>query len=305
VLESYLDFYDGPPPVDRLVFRFIQDTQQAIEQYRRGEISIMSVSGEMAGEIPSDEIIVGPSFSTQFINFNLELDTPFKNKKVRQAVNHIIDCGEYTQDVLKGQALASHGIFPPGMDVYDKDMSGYSFDIAEARALMERAGYPHGLDRSYTLDMMEGGNITEAGEYFKKCFAEIGITVEPNPMPFKDMLDKICRHESILAMTSWVGGNGDPDQFVYPLFHSRSTPRTGNASFFRNEDIDRLIEQARAERNAKRRCEMYRLIESRIIDEAPWVFLSHQTSRYAVSNQIGGFQVDPGCIVRFRYLWCR
>ncbi|UCC12365.1 MAG: hypothetical protein JSW02_02180 [candidate division WOR-3 bacterium] len=305
VLESYLDFYDGPPPVDRLVFRFIQDTQQAIEQYRRGEISVMSVSGENAGGMPSDEIIVGPSFSTQFITFNLELDTPFKNKKVRQALNYIIDCDEYTQDVLQGQALPSHGIFPPGMDVYDEAIRGYPCDSAKARALMEQAGYPDGLDRSYTLDMMEGGSVTDAGEYFKKRFAEIGITVEPNPMSFKDMLDKICRRESILAMTSWIGGNGDPDSFVYPLFHSKSMPRTGNASFFRNEDIDRLIEQARAERNAKKRCEIYRDIESRIIDEAPWVFLSHQTSRYVVSKQIGGFQVDPGCIVRFRYLWCR
>jgi len=305
VLESYLDFYDGIPPIDRIVFTLVQDTQEAIEMYRRGDISIMSVPAEMDKEFSPDDMITGPSFSTQFINFNLGLATPFKDKRVRQAMNYVIDNDEYTQDILHGQALPSHGVFPPSMDVYDAHQPGYPCDVAKARALMEQAGFPDGLDEVFVLDMIEGSNTIESGEYFKQCFARIGISIEPNPMPFKDLLDKICRAESVMALITWVGGNGDPDEFAYPLFHSKSMARAGNASFYRNDAVDQLIEKARAERNVNKRCELYRLMESRMIDDAPWIFLSHLTSRYAVHHNVGGFRVDPGCIVRFRYLWCR
>jgi ABC-type oligopeptide transport system substrate-binding subunit len=39
-------------------------------------------------------------------------------------------------------------------------------------------------------------------------------------------------------MKSWVSDNGDPDNFLFPLFHSRSFGRAGNSSWYANPVVD-------------------------------------------------------------------
>ena len=104
-------------------------------------------------------------------------------------------------------------------------------------------------------------------------------------------------------MRGWVSDNGDPDNFLYPLFHSTSFGRPGNTSFYRSDGADRLIEQARAERNGAKRNSMYQRVEELIVEDAPWIFLCHGVDSYAVSKNVHGFQIDPFGLVRFRYLW--
>lgn len=303
VLDIFPDFYDGRAPVDQLIFKIIPDKQEACERFLHGEIDMMQVTADMIKRLESTKIVSGSILSTQYVGINVKIDTPFKHKEVRQAMNCVINKREFAEVVMDGQALPGYGVFPPGMPVYNKNLAGYTVNLDRAKDLMKKAGFGNGIDGTFLFDISEGDTAIRRAEYIQKCLSDIGIQLTLNPMPWRDFLEKGYRGQSILCMKSWVSDNGDPDNFLYPLFHSKSFGRTGNTSFYRNREVDTMIEQARIERNAKKRKELYRTIEKIIVDDAPWIFLSHGVDTYAVNNTVGGFKVDPFGIIRFRYLW--
>lgn len=303
VLDAFEDFFDGRPPIDRVVVKIISDNQEAVSRFKSGDISLMQVSPDIVQEFDSADIVSGPGLSTEYIAINVALDTPFKNRKVRQAMNHSIDKDYFTTVLMNGDALPAYGVFPPGMFVYNKNLIGYRYDIAKAKQLMREAGYGGGIDGTFPFDIRQSDISIGRAEYIRECFEKIGIKLILKPLPWKDLLERAYRGESLLSMEGWVSDNGDPDNFMYPLFHSKSCGRAGNTSFYRNQRVDQMIELARFEKSGKRRSQIYNEAEIMIVEDAPWVFLSHGVDVYAVSKRVHGFKVDPFGITRFRYLW--
>ncbi len=303
ILEAFDDFFDGRPVIDRCLIKVIPDDKEAVERFKKGEISIMSLSVDMMGEFPPDEIISGPVLSTQYISINVGLDSPFKDRRVRQAMNYAIDKEYYTKVLLKGQAIPAKGIFPPNLPAYNKNLVGYPYDLKKARELMREAGFGAGIKESFIFDIREDAEVIYRAEFIRDSLAKIGINLKLNPLPWKEFLEKTYSGKSILSLRGWISDNGDPDNFLF-LFHTRSFGSSGNTSFYSNAEIDHLIESARAEQVVKRRMELYKKIEEMLIFDAPWVFLSHGVESFVVQKNIGGFRVDPFGLVRFRNLWC-
>ena len=305
VLEVFDDFFDGRPAIDRIVFQFIKDSDEAVERFKRGEISIMAVTPETVKHFSPEEIMSGPGLSTQYVGINVKKETPFNNKKVRQAMNYAIDKDYFVNFAMEGQAIPAHGVFPPGMYSYNRDLVGYNHDIEKAKQLMNEAGYGSGFDTSYPFDIRDSEAAIKRAEYIIKSLAKIGIKLILNPLPWGEFLERGYRGDSVICMKSWVSDNGDPDNFVYPLFHSKSFGRAGNTFYYSNHTVDTMIESARSERSSQKRKVIYQDIEKKVVEDAPWVFLSHAVDTYAVSKKIGGFKVDPFGINKFRYLWSK
>uniref|UniRef100_A0A7C4XLK6 Methyl-accepting transducer domain-containing protein n=1 Tax=candidate division WOR-3 bacterium TaxID=2052148 RepID=A0A7C4XLK6_UNCW3 len=303
LLEAFDEFYDGRSVIDRCVIKIIPEDREAIEEFKRGNISVMGLSVDMMNEFAPEEIISGPVLSTQYISINVGLDSPFKDRRVRQAMNYAIDKEYYTKVLLKGQAIPARGIFPPDLPSYNNELVGYPYNLKKAQELMKEAGYGSGIQDSFIFDIREDAEVISRAEFIKESLAKIGIHLKLNPLPWKDFLNKTYSGKSILSLRGWVSDNGDPDNFLFPLFHSKSFGASGNTSYYANPDIDSLIETARAEQVFKRRMEIYKKIESMLVNDAPWVFLSHGLESFVVQKNIGGFKVDPFGLVRFRNLW--
>lgn len=303
ILEAFEDFFDGQPPINRIIVKVIPDNLEAVEQFRSGDISLMQVSPDIIHEFDTADIVSGPGLSTEYIGINVSVDTPFRNKKIRQAMNYAVDKDFFATALMSGHALPAYGVFPPGMSVFNKALVGYRYNLNKAQELMREAGYGSGVDGSFPLDIRQSEVAMRRAGYIKDCFEKIGIRLIINPLPWKELLERTYRGESLLCMKGWVSDNGDPDNFMYPLFHSKSCGRAGNTSFYRNEKIDNMIEQGRYAQNSKKRSKIYREVEEMIVEDAPWVFLSHGVDVYAVSKELHGFTVDPFGITRFRYLW--
>ncbi len=302
-LEYWPEFVFGRVPVDRLAISFIADEKEASARFRAGEIDITPVTPESIGYYLEEELVKGATLSTQYLGINVRQDTPFNNVKVRQAMNHAIDKKFFVENLMKGQSIPANGVFPPGLYAYNPDLRPYDFSLEKARKLMREAGFGGGLPNVYKLDVRDSATSIQRAEYLQKCLANIGIEVSVNPMPWDQFLEHGYKGKSLLCIKSWVSDNGDPDNFVFPLFHSRSFGESGNTSFYGNPRIDEMIEMARSERSLKRRRLIYQEIERSVCNDAPWVFLSHGVDTYAVSPRIKGFSVDPFGINRFRYLW--
>jgi ABC-type transport system substrate-binding protein len=305
ILESFEDFYDGRPPLDRVIIRTIPDSNEAVARFNAGEISVMRLQSNQVDQIPPENLVSGPTLSTQYLAINVAQDTPFRNKLVRQAVNLAIDREFLINQMYRNRAIPAYGIFPPGMAVFNRNISDlYAYDLKRARQIMVEAGYPNGLKGAFNLDSRDNDESLIRAEIIKSFLEKIGIEITIQTMSFIDFLEKGYRGEALLQVKGWVSDNGDPDNFLYPLFHTRSHGRAGNTTMYSNPEVDRAIDAARIEPSAKRRNQMYQKIEQTIVEDAAAVFLYHPVEFYAVAKNVGGFKVDPFSMIRFRYLWC-
>ncbi|MEO0190388.1 MAG: ABC transporter substrate-binding protein, partial [candidate division WOR-3 bacterium] len=304
ILEAFDDFFDGRPPIDECVIKTVSGDDEAIELFRKGEMSIINLTSGMLKEFSSEEIYSGPVLSTQYMAINFSKKSPFSDLKVRQAMNYAIDKKYYCSELLKGKALPAHGVYPPGLPGYNDKLAGYPYDLKKARELMKEAGFGTGISETFVLDVRAGADPIKRAEFIRDSLAKIGIHIQVNPLPWNEFLNKTYSGNSLMSLRGWVSDNGDPDNFAFTLFHSKSFGASGNTSFYANEELDNMIESARSEQIPRRRIELYQKIENFIVENALWIFLSYGVDCYAVQKEIKGFVVDPFGLVRFRNLFC-
>ncbi len=103
---------------------------------------------------------------------------------------------------------------------------------------------------------------------------------------------------------SWYADYPDPDNFLYPLFHS-----AGQRNYYRyhNPTVDKLLDDARRETDDLRRVKLYREAEQLILNDAPAVMLLHYTYESVFQPYVEGVVVsalgDP--YVSLRKVWLK
>jgi peptide/nickel transport system substrate-binding protein len=298
-------YFEGQPTLDEFHYLIIKESAEAYECFKKGILSIYQPTGDEIAEIKMDAskmLYTVPELSVRHLCMNCQ-KKPFDNRLVRKAVAYAIDRRYLIDTCLKGTAIAAKGIFPPSMKVYNHKLVGYTFDPRRAKDLLTQAGYKNGLPDIYPLDTNNTPTSMRLAEVVRSYLADVNIRVEINPLPWENLLEKSFSGQSILAFRGWIGDNGDPDNFVYPLFHSNSFGRTGNTFFFSTPKIDKDIDEARKIRNLHQRVDLYRKIEEEILDECPAVFLFHLLRNIAIEKSILGYKPHPLGILRTQYIY--
>ncbi len=304
ILQANDYYFEGRPTVDELDFLVIKDENVAYELFKKRALSIFQPTGDalkrMRVEMPKS-LYTLPELGIQYLCINCQKE-PFDNKQVRQALAHAINTSEFVNKFLKGSAIGAKGVFPPSMDVFNHRLEGYKFDPARSKRLLSEAGFPNGLPSIYALDISDTPAAIERAEFIKTSLMAIGLRIDINPMPWQSLIERTYACESTLSFRGWVSDNGDPDNFVYPLFHSASHGRSGNTFFFSSSEIDHDIDRARKIRNLNQRISLYRQIEEKMLNEAPGVFLFHRLQNLAVQPDILGIKPHPLGLVRTKYV---
>jgi len=255
VLRANEYYFEGRPSIDILTFLILKDENQQYELFKNHSLSVLQPRGEvlalMRKEMPHLLHTI-PELAIEYLCFNCQKE-PFTRRKIRQAIAHAINTRELVATTLRDSAIPATGIFPPSMKVFNPLLKGYNYDIGTSRYLLKEAGFPNGLPDQYMLDISDAVETVQTAEFIKSSLGAIGIRIDINPMPWDELTDKVCSGDSILSLDGWVSDNGDPDNFVFPLFHSSSLGRSGNTFFYTSHEIDSDIDSARKIRNPNQR----------------------------------------------------
>jgi peptide/nickel transport system substrate-binding protein len=85
---------------------------------------------------------------------------------------------------------------------------------------------------------------------------------------------------------------GDPDHSVYQFWHSRNIGRT-NLGHYSHPEVDRLIEQGRAESDSDTRKRIYRKIHSLMAGDRAAAFLFFRRKFHGISSRFEGVKAAP------------
>ncbi len=305
ILEANEHYFEGRPTIDTVNLYVQQTDEDSYERFMKGRLSFYrpTASSLLKLRRKYPEIIFTiPELSIQFLCMNCT-KSPFNNSLVRKAVAYAIDTKSLVKNFLEGSAVPAKGIFPPSMRVHNPRRVGYQFNPQKSHDLLAEVGFKHGLPDVYPLDLDDSPPVVKRGEFIKDHLEKVGIRIELNPLPWRTLLDKIYKSHSILSLRGWVSDNGDPDNFIYPLFHSSSFGSSGNTFFFNHPGIDRDIVEGRKIRNVNQRIMHYQQLEQKILDEMPGVFLYHSLENVAIQKGIIGFKPHPLGLLRFKFVY--
>ena len=100
---------------------------------------------------------------------------------------------------------------------------------------------------------------------------EIGITMSIRKLEWAVFIQRIEEHNFDACTLGWaLGWETDP----YQIWHSSQAVEKGsNFVGFKNEEADKLIEEARKEFDPEKRRQMYYRLQEIIHDEQPYTFL--------------------------------
>ena len=194
-------------------------------------------------------------------------------------------------------------MFPPGLSAYNPNLLGYNYNPGKSNELLRNMGFTEGLPDEYIFDVSDTPMNLKRAEIIQQYLNDIGIKTRVNPLKWRDFLEKIHKGNSVIFILGWSSDNGDPDNFLYPLFHSKNVGESGNASFYKNPAVDKLIEQGMSEINPRKRIEIYREAEKLIVEDAPWTFLYHGVQNYIVQPDIYGFKPHTLDIINYESMW--
>jgi ABC-type transport system substrate-binding protein len=101
----------------------------------------------------------------------------------------------------------------------------------------------------------------------------------------------VRKGEADLFVTDWYADYPDPENFTYPLFHSRNRGTGGNYAFLADSALDAMIVQARSTADTAEKARLSRAIDARIFDLAPWIFLWFPIDLWAMQPDVTGWRI--------------
>src|SRR5262245_31206099 len=279
-LAANTESFEGAPRLARLIYRiFPGETSDLIcQEFGRGQLEESPVPPKCRDKVsdPRYQYVRRPTFSVRFYGFNTRVK-PLGDVRVRQAIAHALDRDSVLRDVFQGQHQAARGILPAGMPGYNPELLGPTYNPARSRELLKQAGFPEGrgLSPIAIWSGTKGERIERELTATKRQLAAVGIPLEVQyETDWPAFSRRIAEKRAPMFVYAWHADVPDPDNFLFKLFHTQS-PR--NLTGYSNPIVDDLLFQARRERDAVRRTEIYRRAEQIIVGEAPIVPVWHYT----------------------------
>lgn len=315
VLERNPEYW-GPskPLLDQIVWRVIPDDGARVLALEGGQIQV-------AVRVPPREttrlalnralrIERTSSVRTIYIAFNNQ-KPPFTDVRVRQAFNYAVNKRAIVQTVLGGAARVSDAPISPGIVGYSPiQPGGWPYDVNRARQLLAEAGQGGGVN--VTILHPTGRYVQDAAvaAAVQAQLRAAGINARLQTMEWAAYLaytnQPPDRTPVEMFMLGWGTVTGDADYGLYSLFHSSQwAPNGFNRFFYRNPQVDQLLDQARSETNAARRNDLYRQAMTLIWRDAPWIFLHSESQVTGLRREVEGLVVHPTERILAHTAWLR
>jgi len=220
---------------------------------------------------------------------NVKGKNPFKDLRVRKALNMAVDREAIRRVVMRGLSIPAGIMVAPGVHGHSKDIDiVMKPDPAGARKLLAEAGYPDGFE--FTLDCPNNRYVNDEKicQALVGMWAKAGLKVRLNSMPFANFIPKILNFDSSAYMLGWGVATFDAQYSLQSLVRTKTTGADGNFNLGRVSDpkLDTTIDAAKIATDPKARDALLRegLIVTR--DQHYYVPIHHQLRPWAMKKGV-------------------
>jgi len=302
-------YYRGRAQNAGLVFRVVPDETMRGLELRKGSVDLVvnDLSPDIVDGLRNEsqlQVRTAPGTDFAYLGFNLR-DPLLQDQRLRLAVGYAIDQRAIVDYLRRGLASAAIGIVPPMSWAHEADVRHFTRDLDTARGLLDEAGYPD-PDGPGPLPRLKLSLKTSTAEAYRlqaaviqQNLAEVGIDLEIRSYEFATLFADVIRGNVQLYTLQWVGVT-DPDM-LRRVFHSSQVPPGGfNRGYYRNPEVDRLLDEATAALSEGDRRRLYGQAQRLIADDAPYISLWYKTNVAVAQARLTGITLSA--IADFTFL---
>lgn len=287
-LEANPDYFGEGPYVEKLIYKYIPDLTVLYTQFKSGDIDIigsqyiMPDNYEEAKTLSGKVIELVPSATVESIYLNMARPQ-FKDLAVRQAIYAALDKQTIIDALYYGLPTPTETYMPQQSFYYNPDLPKHEFNLDQARALLDGAGWVPGADGIRAKDgvRLSFANSTTTGnhlreqtqQFFQQSLAEIGIEMTISNLPPAVMWGDFwtqSKFDTVIVGVIFLVG-ADPD--VTSRFHSSAIAvqggRGANNGQYVNKDVDVLLEEGARTFDREARRTIYNKVQGHIREDLP------------------------------------
>jgi peptide/nickel transport system substrate-binding protein len=302
VLEPFAEHFAGAPRNRGLVLKVVPDDTMRGLELRKGTVDLVvnDLAPDLVHALRADgrlQVIEAPGTDYAYLGVNLR-DPVLRDPRVRHAIGYAIDRQAIVEYLRRGLARVALGLLPPASWAFEAGVFAFRHDPARARRLLDEAGYadPDGDGPRPRLRLSLKTSTAEAyrlqAAVIQEDLRRVGIEVAVESLEFATLYADVLRGRFQLYTLQWVGVS-DPDM-LRRVFHSQQVPPTGfNRGFYRNPEVDRLIEAATVATDEAARAALYREVQRRVAADAPIISLWTKTNVAVCQADLRGMRLTP------------
>lgn len=296
---------------EKIKFVLMEDDIAILNAFKQNEILF-------ADQMPQDEIDAWrekPEFNlegqlgTYYISFNVK-KAPLDNPLVREALSLAIDREFIVKNIGKSGQVPAGAFVAIGLSDADPkkefrevggdyyDPKAYEANLAKAKDLLVKAGYPEGKglpNIEYIYN--EGTGHQAIGEALQDMWKKIGINITLVSQEWGTFLNTRKNGEYSIARNGWLGDYNDPISFLDMWV----TGGGNNDAQWSNADYDKLISEVKASSDPKERFEKMHKAEDIIFKESMLAPVYYYVDLFLLNTKVEGFWSSPLGFKYFMY----
>jgi peptide/nickel transport system substrate-binding protein len=294
-----------PHPLKR-VFKFITNATAAFQVLDRQEMDYMNLTPELwvnRASTPEFEAkfnkyrYYGASYS--YIGWNLR-HPQFQDKMVRRALTMLLDRKLILETIYYnlGKQVTNH--FFVESPEYDADIRPWPFDPEQAKLLLDGAGWKDangdgirdkdGVPFRFELLIRSGASEDEQiATVYQEELKRAQIDMVIRSLEWATFLQRVDSRDFDAVRLAWSEPPIDDDPFQ--VWHSSQADKGSDFVGFKNEEADRIMEEARLEFDQAKRIAMYHRFDSILHEEQPYTFMFCIQELEALDKRFAGVKV--------------
>ena len=213
---------------------------------------------------------------------------------LRRAIAIALDYEEFISIFNNGRGIPGQGPIPPGIFGYEEGINPYVYDmvngrpqrkaIAEARALLVKAGYADGVDQSTGKPLLLYYDTAAVGpaakatlDWWRKQFKKINIQLVIRSTDYNRFQQKMRDGKAQIFSWGWNADYPDPENFLFLLYgpNKKAELNGENAANYVNKEFDRLYESMKNLANGSERASVIKKMIDIARKDGPWLWGFH------------------------------
>ncbi len=287
-LRANVEYWGGAPTIRNITFQVIPETGTQLVALQTGTVDLVSdVPPERFASIDDDPELSAERFlgwGSVYLGYNT-LRGPLADERVRRAIALAIDRQGIIDNLREGMALPAVAMIPDTVFGSQTDAEAIPFDPDRARRLLEDAGVE--LPLTIALNTFERAETRQLATAIQAQLADVGIAVEAEITDYGAFAAATSASDHDLWLTTWGTVTLDADYTLYALLHSAQHD-ADNRSLYANDEVDRMLEEARAAGDAQERRELYARVHEAVVRDVPYLTLYYPLSSYAKNDRLVG-----------------
>lgn len=289
-MEKFDGYYDGPANIGTVIFKIVPDTDSRTMQLKAGDIDMAQITAKTAESIEKTgtyNIYQMETADYRAIAYNFNKPLFAENPELVNILSYAVDRDAVIKSALLGEGEYAYSPLQKGA-YCSENIEKFAYNPEKAVSLLEEAGWTKNSKGCFEKDGQELAFIISAMSDDKvrvdmatMCAAQlqkIGVNASAEARPSLDWENQDS------CIIGW-GSPFDPDDHTYKVF---STKAGDNYTAYENEEVDRILSEARHTSDDEARKMLYGAFQEELTKAMPYTFIAYVDASYAVRKGITG-----------------